>query len=118
MTPHWNPHISTEIKKHGSISKTSKNVIYGDLFVAGAVSLGIASQFSDRPVLALTILASAFAGMLPDIIEAPYFFFHYKNEFLTHWMAFQKAIQNDTDIYWGIATQVITVIGAFWWMFT
>jgi hypothetical protein len=116
MTPHWNPHISTELKKYGSITKQSKNIIYADVALSGLLSLFIASQFSSNPTLSLTILACAFAGILPDVIEAPHFFFHYKTTFIEKWLAFQKSIQNDTTPFWGILTQIITLIAAFWWI--
>ena len=57
---------------------------------------------------AATILAASFASVLPDLIEAPYFLFGIKSKFLKWWLGTQKAIQNDTNIKLGLATQLIT----------
>ncbi len=34
MTPHWNPHINTEMKKYGKLTKPTLLIIGLDLFVA------------------------------------------------------------------------------------
>jgi hypothetical protein len=117
MTPHWNPHISTEKKKYGKITKQSTYIIVGDVIAAAAVAGFIASRALPDTGHASTILLSSFAGMLPDIAEAPYFFLNYKNRAIEKLMKFQKAIQNDAEPVWGISTQVVTLIAAFWWIF-
>jgi hypothetical protein len=116
MTPHWNPHISTELKKYGSITKQSKYIIYADCALAVAVSAFIASRALPNTGYAMTIGLSSFAGILPDVIEAPYFFLHWKNTFTEKWLKFQKSIQNDAEPFWGIGTQIVTLIAAFWWI--
>ncbi len=116
MTPHWNPHISTELKKYGEITQKSKNIIYIDLAISVIVGVFLASRALPDTGQFLTIGASGFAGILPDVIEAPYFFLHWKNKFLEKWLKFQKSIQNDVDPVYGLATQVITVLACFWWI--
>jgi hypothetical protein len=117
MTPHWNPHISTELKKYGEITKRSKRIIYADCALAVITSAFIASRALPDTGSAMTIGLSSFAGILPDVIEAPYFFLHWKTKFLENWLKFQKSIQNDVGVFWGMSTQVVTVIAALWWIF-
>jgi hypothetical protein len=116
MTPHWNPHISTELKKYGSVTQKSKLIIYADVAVAGLITLFLASRVLPDSGHAMTIALSGFSGILPDVIEAPYFFLHWKTKFIESWLKFQKSIQNDTGPFWGLTTQVITLFAAFWWI--
>jgi len=117
MTPHWNPHISTELKKYGEVTQKSKNIIYLDLALSAALTVFIASRALPDTGHFLTIGTAGFAGILPDVIEAPYFFLHWKTKFLENWLKFQKSIQNDVGVFWGLSTQLVTVIAALWWIF-
>lgn len=112
MLPHWNPHLNTEMKKYGRISKTTKAIIYGDALVSGAALLFFTSRALPDTMLAITIVLSCVASTLPDLMEAPYFFFKWKNAFLEKWILFQKSIQSDTGFFWGVATQIVTVAAA------
>lgn len=116
MTPHWNPHISTELKKYGEITQKSKNIIFIDLAVSAALTLFIASRALPDTGHFATIGAAGFAGILPDVIEAPYFFLHWKTKFLEKWLKFQKSIQNDVGPISGLTIQVVAVLAAFWWI--
>src|SRR5260221_7416072 len=90
MTPHWNPHISTELKKYGHITNNSKMIIYGDVVLAGVLT-GIIALQAPNAMQSITVMSSAFAGILPDVIEAPYFFLHWKTKFIENWLKFQKS---------------------------
>lgn len=116
MAPHWNPHISTELKKYGEVTQKSKNIIYVDLGLSAILGTLIASRALPDTGAFLTIGAAGFAGILPDVIEAPYFFLHWRNKFLDNWLKFQKSIQNDVPPVYGLVTQVITVLACFWWI--
>lgn len=87
--------------------------------VALSVALGgfIAYQFLPDVERALLVLLAGFAGVLPDVIEGPYFFMKIKSKFISKWIAFQKSIQVDTAPFPGLAIQLVTLIGAFWWIF-
>jgi hypothetical protein len=87
--------------------------------VALSVLLGsyIASRALPDVAHFATILAACFASVLPDIIEGPYFFLNVKNSFIEKWIKFQKSIQVDTTVLPGLATQVMTIVLAFVWIF-
>ena len=115
MTPHWNPHLNTEIEKYGRVTKKSTRIVVVDVILALVLGFWIAYQFpSDRTA---TILAGAFAGVLPDLVEGPYFFLNFKNKSVKSWLKFQKSIQNDSGVRFGLLTQVVTLIAAIWWVF-
>jgi hypothetical protein len=116
MVPHWNPHLNTEIKAHGKLSKQTLNIITID--VAASLLIGSAISYSVLPdtIHAATILAACFASALPDVVEAPYFLFGVKSKFLKAWLTFKKSIQNDTGVGFGLATQAITLIAAIYWV--
>lgn len=114
--PHWNPHLNTEMKKYGKITKKSTYIVIVDVIASLASGLYIASRTLPDTNHFLYVLIAAFVAVLPDVIEGPYFFLNMKNEFIKKWIAFQKSIQVDTQIIPGLATQVITVITTFWWL--
>lgn len=114
--PHWNPHILTEMKKFGSITKTSKAIIVADVLLAFISGLFIASRVLPNTAHYWTILFSGFFGVLPDLMEAPYFFLKWKSTFLDWWIKSQKSIQSDTTPIPGILTQAATIFAAFLWI--
>lgn len=116
MIPHWNPHLNTELKKYGKITTKSKGIIAADVITAGAFGTLMATQFATSPYHFVTILSGAFFGILPDLVEGPYFFLNWKNELVLKWLSFQKAIQVDTTPIPGILTQLATTIAAVVWM--
>jgi len=117
MTPHWNPHLNTEMKKYGDVTIKSKYIVVLDLITASASGLYFISQAMPDTGHALTIGAAAILSILPDAIEGPYFFWHWRHKAIEKWIAFQKSIQSDTNVYAGLAVQFVTVIAAFWWAF-
>jgi hypothetical protein len=116
MTPHWNPHLNTEKKKYGHITKQSTMIIVGDVVLALVVGGFLAARVLPDSGHATTILFSSFAGVLPDVIEGPYFFLNWKTKFIEQWLKFQKSIQNDAGPVLGLSTQVITLLASFWWI--
>ena len=116
MVPHWNPHILTELKRDGKISKKSKAVISGDVVLALIVGTAIAATALPNTTLFITIMLSSFAAVLPDLIEAPYFFTKYRSKFLESWLKFQKSIQVDADNWSGLVTQFAVSVVALWWL--
>lgn len=116
MTPHWNPHLNTEKRTYGHITRRTTTIIAGDIVLALLLGGAIASRALPDTGHATTILFSSFAGVLPDVMEGPYFFLNWKTKFIEKWLKFQKSIQNDAEPFWGIGTQVVTLIAAFWWI--
>jgi hypothetical protein len=116
--PHWNPHLNTEMKKYGYITRESKTIIVIDSTIAALSGLYIASLYLPDTSRAAVILFGGLLGVLPDIIEAPYFFLKQKTAFIDKWIKFQKSIQVDAPIVPGLTTQILTSVVALWWIFS
>jgi hypothetical protein len=126
--PHWNPHISTEKRLYGHITKKSVAVIVGDAGLALAVGTVIATTTAFTPGMPITIeyfdwskfaltMACCFASVLPDLLEAPYFFMDSKSGAIAKLMEFQKSIQNDANPTFGLLTQILTIGAALLWIY-
>lgn len=116
--PHWNPHLNTETEKYGHPTRQSTLIVVGDVLASLASGGFIAYRALPNTTLALTILLACFFAVLPDVIEGPHFFLGLRNKFIKRWIAWQKSIQVDTSPLPGLATQLITIIVAFWWIFS
>jgi len=106
--PHWNPHLNSETKKYGYPTKKSTTITI--------IDSSIAYQALPNTGHAITILAACFASVLPDLIEAPYFFLKIKNNVIKKWIDIQKSIQNDVSLVPGLITQYITIFAAIFWI--
>lgn len=113
MTPHWNPHLNTETKKYGRLTNKTLIIIGLDLACALLLLIYLYKAGNNN----LNILLGAFAAILPDVVEGPYFLFGLKNKYLTIWMKFQKAIQADANVFWGLLTQIAVLIACYFWIF-
>lgn len=114
--PHWNPHINTEFRKYGRVTKKSTMIAAADASLALLVGSTMAYNALPNTALAFNILACSFASVLPDLIEAPYFFLNIRSNFLKKWVAFQKSLQVDATPFWGILTQIIAVVTTVLWL--
>lgn len=112
MTPHWNPHLNTETKKFGHLTNQTLLVIGFDLACA-TILTGIIYKYTNNPYVFL----GSFAAVLPDVVEGPYFLWGWKNKYINLWMKFQKSIQVDANIFWGLLTQILTLIATLYWIF-
>ncbi len=115
--PHWNPHLNTEKRKYGKITKQSTAIVIIDIILSLVLGGFVAFQALPNMGHAATILAASFFAALPDIIEGPYFFFNLESPFIKKWIAFQKSIQTDAEVIPGLLTQAIVVVAALWWIF-
>jgi len=114
--PHWNPHLTT---KEGGVKKIDPNSLkFITLDSTIALISGSAIAFSALPDTnkVLLVLICCFLSVLPDVVEAPYIFLNYKKEWIRKWLFFQKNHQFNTNIVWGLTTQVLTIIAAVWWI--
>lgn len=116
IVPHWNPHIRTETLKFGRPTRKSTNIIVLDSILALSLGTVIAYQALPNTGHAVVVLAASFASVLPDLIEAPYFFFKSRHKFFDNWISFQKSIQNDTTPLWGLLSQFATIAAAVLWI--
>lgn len=112
MTPHWNPHLNTETKKYGRLTNQTLLIIGFDLACALLLALYLYKYGGSNP----NILFGAFAAILPDAVEGPYFLWGYKNKYLDIWMKLQKSIQADANLFWGLLTQVVVLIASIAWI--
>lgn len=110
MTPHWNPHLNTEIKTYGKLTMPTLFVIGFDLAMAAVLTGFLTYRVMPNDQMAMNILLSSLAAILPDVVEGPYFLFGWRNKFLDIWMKLQKRIQSDANIFWGSLTQIATLI--------
>ena len=116
MLPHWNPHLNTEMRKLGRISANTRRIIFIDVIISFAITAYFTVRALPDSFLAGTILLSALAAILPDLMEAPYFFFKKKTSFLEKSIKFQKAIQTDASPVFGILTQIAISVVCLWWI--
>lgn len=107
MTPHWNPHLNTETKKYGYLTNKTLLIIGIDLACA-AILTAFVSKGN------MNILLAAFVSILPDVVEGPYFLLGWKNELIKKWINFQKSIQSEANLFWGLLTQVLVILGALY----
>jgi hypothetical protein len=116
MVPHWNPHLNTETEKYGYPTKKSTIITAADSSLALICGSAIAYQALPNVGHAATILAACFASILPDLIEAPYFFLKLKSHVVKKWISFQRSLQVDTSVIPGLVTQTITVFASIFWL--
>lgn len=116
MVPHWNPHLNTEIREKGKLSVKTNLIISGDVLLSLVGGIIIASSALPDKELFTIIMFGALMGVLPDALEAPYFFLGWRYPFIEKLLKFQKSIQNDAPVFWGLLTQVVVLAAAFWWV--
>lgn len=110
MVPHWNPHINTEMKKYGKLTRPTLFIIGVDLILAIALTIFVAKT---NPYIYL----ASFMSILPDIAEGPYFIFGWRNRYLDVVLRFQRSIQASANMFWGLATQILIIIASMYWIF-
>ena len=114
--PHWNPHITSKTGDVKVIDPKSFKLILADSILALVSGIYIAASVLPDTRKALLILVCCFVAVLPDLVEAPYIFLNYKKEWIHKWLFFQKKHQFNTNIVWGLITQVLTIAAAIWWI--
>lgn len=116
LIPHWNPHIYTEIKKHGKILPKTLVVIVVDSVLALAVGFWIATLALPDTNHAVTILFGALFAVIPDLAEIPYYFFRVKNKFFVRLVELEHKFQTNTSFIPGVLSQVMVVAATLWWI--
>ena len=115
--PHWNPHLNTEIKKYGKVTKSSTIIVICDVILSLVLGVAIASRVLPSTSHFTVILIACLMAVLPDIVEGPYFFLGIDHLLIQRWIKFQKLIQTNAKIIPGLITQVITILIALWWIY-
>ncbi len=114
--PHWNPHLNTETKRYGKVTKKTTAIVALDISFAFVSSLFIASRATSERQFVI-IMLGAFLGILPDLVEGPYFFLNWKSKLVERWIRFQKSIQVDTSLIPGLLTQLVTIVVSLLWIY-
>ncbi len=104
--PHWNPHLFTELKTLGRVSRRSLIIVTIDASLALILGTWIALR-SPQPLI---VLAACFLAVLPDVMEIPYFFFHWHPKFEEKLVMWQRSHQLNVAPVWGILCQLIVII--------
>jgi hypothetical protein len=115
--PHWNPHLGTEKKKFGKVSNKTTIFVTLDSLTALFMGTYIASQALPDTKRVIIILIACFLSILPDLMEAPYFFLNVKSKLIERWISIQKSMQENTSPLPGILTQITLIVAALWWIF-
>ena len=118
--PHWNPHMYTETKKFGRPAKSSTTLALIDIGVAFVLGSSFAYSALPNYNLAILILACSLSSVLSDVVKYPYYYFSkFRPKLLVRWVNFERSMQVDTKSpFWGIVTQVVVTLAAFWWIAT
>lgn len=116
--PHWNPHLNTEVKKYGRVTRKSTLFVAADVLASLAAGFFIASQVLPDVTHFWTVIAASFLAVSPDVAEGPYFFLGWRHPFFEKLIAFQRKLQYDVSPIPGILTQVVVLAAAFWWVFS
>lgn len=116
LIPHWNPHIYTEIKKFGKLRRGTVIFILFDSVAALFLGLALAAQKLPNTEAFIVILLGAFLAVVPDLLEAPYYFWRVEHPMLLRLVKFEHSLQVNAPIIPGIATQVVVSLTALWWV--
>ncbi len=109
LLPHWNPHISTEKKKLGFLSRKTTFFILADCLVGLTFGLFLAFKTLPDTKRMFFVLMGCFLAILPDLIEAPFFFFNKKGKFLKIFIKFQGRLQFNVGFWPGMLFQAFYV---------
>ncbi|KKU29026.1 MAG: hypothetical protein UX92_C0009G0018 [Candidatus Amesbacteria bacterium GW2011_GWA1_47_20] len=104
--PHWNPHLFTELKTLGHITRKTTLIVAADATAALILGTWIALR-SPRPLI---ILAACFLAVLPDVLEIPYFFFGWRPKIEEKLVLWQRSHQLNVKPIWGIICQLAVVV--------
>lgn len=110
LLPHWNPHLSNEKKKLGHVKGTTLLIVFLDSFSGLILGLLLASKRLPDTGGVMLVIMGCFLGVLPDLVEAPYYFFGAKSKLLKHLIKFQTNHQNNVKIIPGLIFQAVYII--------
>lgn len=108
--PHWNFDLDHEMKKHGKISKRTVYFLIIDSLLGLALGLYVASKAYPDPAKTATVLAGGFLAVLPDLVEAPLYFFGSRNKCIERFLAFQKSHQWNVSFCPGVLSQIFLAV--------
>lgn len=113
LFPHWNPSLGDEIQKYHQIRKKTLFLLVSDSLFG--LFLGLFLAFKTLPSVRdfLLVILGCLAGILPDLIEAPYYFFNLRSKFLEKIVKFQSDHQFNVAPILGICFQILYIFLLF-----
>lgn len=113
--PHWNPDIGNEKKKFGFITKSTNIKIFFDVIIGLGFGSYVAFKVFPDTFRFYTVLAGSFFAVLPDLLEAPYYYLKAKHSSLFIEVAkFHNKHQWNVPLWLGMLFQIFYVIFLFW----
>lgn len=116
LLPHWNPSLTKEKKKSGKISSKTILIIFFDCLIGLILGLKIASLALPDTKKAIIVVFGCLAGILPDLIEAPYFFLNKNFPLLKGLISFQSKHQWNVPFVFGVSSQILLLILLFYFL--
>jgi hypothetical protein len=110
LVPHWNPHMSVEIKKTGRISHRTLTIIVMDSTLALIFGLLFAFHFLPNINQSLNVIFCCFFAVVPDLVEFPHFFLKKKIPPIEKLLDFQKRHQFNVSIFPGLISQTLVIL--------
>lgn len=110
LLPHWNPSLSDDKKRFGRVSAQTFIIILVDCFIG--LILGLALAYRKLPNInqSLIVIMGSFLGILPDLMEMPYYFLNIDSPFIKKLKKFQSTHQFKVSFWPGIITQILLAI--------
>jgi hypothetical protein len=118
LLPHWNPHLYTDLKNKGKISKKNLIIVLADSFLGLILGVFLAVRFYPNLDKIFLILAGCFFAVIADLVEAPYFFLNSKNKYILKLISFQRSLQWNAPPLPGLLSQLILVSLCFFILFS
>lgn len=112
--PHWNPHLFTEMKKKGKLSKQTLRIILIDTFTAISFLIYFSYKIYPNIHQIIILFAGAFLAILPDLLEIPFYFLKSKNKFIQKIVTFEHHHQAKANLFWGSFSQIIVITLCVW----
>lgn len=117
LIPHWNPHLNTEVKKFGKVTRKTTIICLVDGFASLFVGTFLAMRFWPDIERVVIVFIAIFLAVIADLSEAPYFFLGAKSKIFEGIIGFQKRLQFNVPALPGLITQVVFLIICFWILF-
>lgn len=118
LTPHWNPSLYKETKKHGRPTRKSTQLVMIDTFLSLGVGFFLASRVMPNVYHAISIILACFAAVVLDVIEGFYFFLGVRSRFLENLIKFQSRYQTRVSVLPGLLVQGMVVALGFFILFS
>lgn len=115
--PHWNPHLYRETEKYGKPTKKSTIIVIVDSVLAFLVCGFIALRALPDTRRFLVILGAIFLAVIPDVLEAPFYYLGIKPDWIVRLIAWQRKHQLNTSVVPGILLQTVVVAACLYVIF-